>query len=381
MNHTKSLTCAVLIASLTGACSSKPSTMTGAAGTNGAAGTSAAGTSGAGTSGAGTSGAAGTGTAGTTGAAGAGTGPTALVTAPGCGSINLVVAGSVLYWTEKAKGTVNSMPTAGGATASVATAQMMPGPIAVDATTVYWANDGDKSIMKKPLSGGAAAAVIPATADVVNALLVDNGTLYIGRGLDALKIPTAGGTVTQLSHSPMGDLGRPGAFALDATHLYQTELDHVAISRELLNGMQMGFLEGGTMTQALAPDRIAVSQGSLVTDAIAISGANVIWANGTSIEAHGTDANEHVQAFAIATSAGYNPITGFVISGNTLYLGESSDNNVEKIALSLVPVADGGATPTAAVIATKQMTPSQFAADATSLYWRTDDCKIMKLAK
>jgi hypothetical protein len=33
------------------------------------------------------------------------------------------------------------------------------------------------------------------------------------------------------------------------------------------------------------------------------------------------------------------------------------------------------------VIAMNQMNPSQFAADAAAIYWRTADCKIMKLAK
>jgi len=65
--------------------------------------------------------------------------------------------------------------------------------------------------------------------------------------------------------SPTSDMGQPGAFALDATHLYQTELNHQAISRETLDGTQDGLLEDGATRVVLAPDRIAVSQGGLVT--------------------------------------------------------------------------------------------------------------------
>jgi hypothetical protein len=80
----------------------------------------------------------------------------------------------------------------------------------------------------------------------------------------------------------------------------------------------------------------------------------------------------------IANDAGFNPISGFVISGDKIYLGESSDNNVQVVPLT-VP-GDAGA-PNSTVIAMNQMNPSQFAADATNIYWRTADCKVMKLAK
>jgi hypothetical protein len=373
MTHTKLFTCcAALIAGLTGACSSStPATPTGASGT-GAAGTGAAGM-----------GAAGTGAAGT----GAG-GPVMLATAPGCTSINLAVAGGTLYFTDKAKGTVSSVPTAGGATAVVAMSQMAPGPIAADATAVIWANDGDKSIMKKPLPSGAAAAfmltgtaeITKANMEVVNTLLIDNGTLYVGRGRYAIKAPVAGGTATQLLYSPDGDEGLPGAFALSATHIYNTQLHHQSISRAKLDGTQMGMTEDG-MTLMYAPDRMAVSQGSLVLDAIAFAMDHAIWANGSNIVAHLGSAGEKVSHINVASSAAYSPITGFVLTNNTIYLGEGSgENNVEKVALA-IPTDPNAMVPEAKVVASGQKDPSQFVADATNIYWRTSDCNIMKMAK
>ena len=130
-------------------------------------------------------------------------------------------------------------------------------------------------------------------------------------------------------------MGYPGAFALDATHLYQTESAHDAVSRETLDGLQDGLLEDGT-AQTLAPDRLAVSQSSLVTDAIAISGQNVVWANGTNIEFHVKDKDEFEGGTlsVLANSAGFNALSGFVISDGKIYFGETGDNNVEVVPIS-----------------------------------------------
>jgi hypothetical protein len=293
-----------------------------------------------------------------------------LVSDPGCGSINLVVLGGTLYWTEKTKGTVNSISVTGGAPNVLATGQAMPGPLAVDQTAVYWGNAGDKTVMKRALPTGAASVFVAANDDVVNALLVDNGVLYVGRGYSAQKVATSGGTPTTLMTSPTSDLGLPGAFALDATHLYQTEISHQAISRETLDGTQNGLTGDGVTRVALAPDRLAVSVGELVTDAIAVQGGNVIWVDGGKIEYKGVDAGEHGSLAVLANDAGFNPNSGFVVSGNQIY------NNIET-----APLSFGAMAADATVIAAGQTNPAQFAADASNIYWRTDDCKIMKLAK
>ncbi len=315
--------------------------------------------------------------------------PTMLVSAPGAMDVQLVLAGGNVYWTEKAKGTVNSIPVAGGTTTVVATAQMSPGPLAVDGTSVFWAN-GDGVVMKK--AGAAAAAMFlaattnPTTDDqdsnTVNALLANAGTLYVGRFLEALKVPTAGGTPVVLSHSPSGDKGRPGAFVLDPTHLYQTEIDHRAITRETLDGLQNGLIDDHVTRVALAPDRIAVSQGALVSDAIELSGSNVIWADGNNIKTKKVTAVETDSFTIIGNSTEYNAISGFVLSGTTVYLGETSSNKIEKLKLFLD--LDMACTNEGTVIASDQVNAGQFAADDANIYWRTcgaTDCQIMKMAK
>jgi hypothetical protein len=344
------------------------------------------------------------GSGGTTGNAGAGGAagtvvlvtPTELVTAMGCGNIRLVLSGGKIYYTNKTAGTVSSVSVTGGMPTPIAMGQNKPNPIAVDGTNVYWGNDGDKTVMKQALMAGATAMpFVPASTDpdpmnlnFANALLVSGTTLYIGRGYDSYKIATSGGALTHLSHSPANDLGLPGAFATDGTHLYQAEISHNAISRETVDGMQNGLLEDGTTHQMLAPDRISVSRANLVTDAIAISGQFVVWANGPNIESHDKDKTQFDGATLniLANSAEFSSLSGFVISGNKIYMGESDSSEVEVVGLNLTP-GDAG-TPVADVIVKNQANPAEFAADDTNVYYttitKTDAtgvCKIMKIAK
>jgi hypothetical protein len=365
----------VLVAGLAGACGSKSTpSQTGAAGSGGAG-----------------SGGAGSGAAGT----GAGKTPTELVNVVGCGNLRLVLVGSTIYYTNKTAGTVSSVAVAGGAPKVIAMGQSKPNPIVADATNVYWGNDGDAIVYKQALSGGAAAPILPAPAaadpkNVANALLVSGPTLYVGRGVDTYKVPVAGGTPTQLSHSPDLDMGYPGAFALDAgeVHLYQTEMQHNAISRETTDGKQDGLLETGT-AQMLAPDRLAVSRAGLVTDAIAVSGQHVLWANLANIEAQDKDMPEAAGGTysVIATSDGFNALSGFVLSGNTIYFGETTANNVQSVPLNFNPDPNTGPQPST-VIATGLTNPAEFAADDANIYFTTitatdasGTCKILKLAK
>ncbi|HVU51131.1 MAG TPA: hypothetical protein VHL80_10620 [Polyangia bacterium] len=390
---------AFLLAGLGAACSSSKGNPTGTAGSS-AGGSTGGSTGAAGTGGAGGSTGGSTGTGGSGGGGAAGTvalaTPVELVSAQGCGNLRLALANGTIYYTNQLAGTVSSIAVAGGTPTVIAMNQLQPNPIAADATSVYWGNDGDASVMKAPVGGGAASVLFAlggsdggapdAGAGAItypNALLVSGTTLFVGRGLDTYKLPTAGGAAVQLSHSL--EIGYPGAFAFDGTHLYQTEISHNAITREVIDGTQKGAITDGTIHD-LAPDRIAVSRAALVTDAIQISGQNLVWANGTDIEFHDKDMSEtQMTVGRINSAAGFNPLTGFIISDGKIYLGESSDNNVEVTPLTFTPSTNA---PPPVVIAMQQPNPAEFAADATNIYYTTvtkndatGTCKIMKLAK
>lgn len=324
-------------------------------------------------------------------------GPVLLATATSCGEIKLVVSNGTLFWTESGTGMVKSVPTSGGRPTVIAANQMGPGAIAVDDTFVYWVY-GQTMIRRRPLAGGNETVFVdpPPLPNVsgtneenhINALLVARKTLFYGRFTYVYRIPTDGTTPQLIASSPMSDMGIAGAFALDPLHLYQVEMGHNAVTRELIDGTQDGLTETGAM-EPLAPDRIAVSRSELVTDAIAIDDDYVVWANATGIESKLVDTLEHQGTLSvIANSAGFNPISGFVISGSFIFLGESSMDAVE--VAPLVKGSDNVAPPLAQVIAPNQKDPGQFAADDQNVYWRTvqpnpstgtTNCRIMKLTK
>jgi hypothetical protein len=87
-----------------------------------------------------------------------------------------------VYWTDS-NGAVMSVPIAGGAARTVASAQTNPQFVAVDATRVYWVNVGTG------LSDG-----------------------------QVLSAPKGGGRAVTLA----GTLNSPGGFAIDATNAYWT---------------------------------------------------------------------------------------------------------------------------------------------------------------
>jgi hypothetical protein len=310
-------------------------------------------------------------------AVGGGPEPVQLATGSGCGDVRLVVSGGSVYWTEKGTGLVKSVPTAGGPTKVIAAGQASPGAIAASASSLFWV--AGNAIMKSPLAGGAATVFIKATAapemlggeNDVNALLADNGQLYFARFTLVSKVPVDGGSIVKIGRSPDEDMGKPAAFAIAGDHLYQTEREHNAVSREKIDGTQQGLLEKGGSAM-WAPDRIAVSQGDLLEDAIAVADAQVIWANGIAVKAKGVTALEHDNEVELTTSVGANAVTGFTISGDAIYFGEAVANTIQ-----MAPLAGGAAT----VIVKDQWEPRQLAADDTAIYWHTGDCKLMKLPK
>jgi hypothetical protein len=323
--------------------------------------------------------------------------PTTVAAMPACGTAHLALANATLYWTEHATGAVKSLATAspGASPTVVASAQAMPGPLAVDAANVYWANDGDMKIVKAALGGAAPAPLLTAPA-VVSGLVASAGTVYYGAGPSTYKIAPADTTPTTLATFTSCRSTRTGALALDVDHLYQTDYLLQYLSRERIDGMQMGndpcAADPTTAPKIDAPDTISHSQGELLEDALTVVGGQVVWADSSNINGKPSDSTTATGALTLATSACANAVTGFVVSGPSVYLAESGAAGPSGDALEIAPLDPGDAgTSTATVLAAAHGAASQLVADDAHVYWiattpsattgAADDCAIVSLAK
>ncbi|HVU49530.1 MAG TPA: hypothetical protein VHL80_02525 [Polyangia bacterium] len=339
--------------------------------------------------------------------------PVVLARVPGCGAARLALAGGLVYWTESATGVVRSLAVTspGGAPTTLAASQMNPGPIASDGTAVYWSNAGDKTIMAAPLGGsdggatdgggsdgggadGGAQPLLTAP-DVVDGLLASGGFVYYTAGPSTLRVPRSGGAPLTLASFAGCKMSLPYALALDTDYVYQTDQLSQYITRARNDGTQLvtnPCADAGA-AQIAAPETVSHSQGELYLDAIYRAGDEVIWADHTNVYAKVPGA---ISGREVATSAGANKVTGFVVTGASVYLGEGADQqpgpSSDTIQVAPLGTPDGGDDiPEGRIVAVGQHAAGSFAADATHVYWTThtpsatagapDDCAIVSLAK
>jgi hypothetical protein len=304
--------------------------------------------------------------------------PVQVAALPGCGAAQLALSAANIFWTERATGVVRSLPLSspGAIPTTVATGQMSPGAIATDDTAIFWANEGDHTIMRAPFVGAGPAPLLTAPA-AVTALLVNDGTLYYGAGPGSYEVATVGGAPATLMTFPTCRTSRPGALAIDVDHLYQTDFNQQLLTRGKLDGTQMVndpcAVDPTTAPKIAAPETITHTQGELLIGAVAVSSGQVIWADGPSLDAKPvTGGTQNTQT--LAQSAGGFPITGFVVSGSSLYFGETSDPPTDLAAdtIEVIPLALGDAgAPNPTIVAQGQRGASQFVANDSNIYWVT----------
>jgi hypothetical protein len=269
--------------------------------------------------------------------------PVTLATAPSDKACAIAVSATHVYWAVG--GDIMSVPIGGGTPVVVTSG--VGCALAVDATNLYWT--GDSTIMKAPLGGGS-PVTLASGQSLPSYLAVTDGTVYwINYGTapnytngTAMKVPAAGGTVTQIAAS---GISQPESMAASALNVYWTNYNSGAL-------MQVP-VGGGAPTEAASGN---------VPYGIATDTANVYWSDfysGLIVElplAGGT-------AVTLASDAG---------DASSLAVDATSVYWVTSDALGKVHIG-GGATTVLANAGFGGLSLTQgVAVDATSVYWIAD---------
>jgi hypothetical protein len=337
--------------------------------------------------------------------------PSALVAAAtGCKSIHLVYDGGKIYWTDEGHGTVKSIATTAGATAtSLATGEMGPAMLLVNNGTVYWIDNGNGSIRSVAAGGGTATTLVamppaqgttpPCDTGCMSAYVDENkgihgltfspdgNTLFFSAGTDVFKVAKTGGAVTNVGYSEGPRHGIPGALAVDAKYAYYPT--GVNGNVEILPITMACDVAEATSTEPTCPLRQARSQTPLVLDTIYLRGDKLYWGVGQAIRVGSIGAKLDAGLSGV-DGTDYSPainagnITGFALGTTNAYFGEfpAAQGNPEDGLIERAgnPPYTGANPPNAVVIARKQPNPTSFAVDGTNVFWTTSDCDIEMIA-
>jgi hypothetical protein len=339
--------------------------------------------------------------------------------AASCGPLRLAVAGTTLYWTDTLKGTVNSIPVAGGSPTVIASAQAAPTQLQVAGGNVFWLVSGEKKIMKAAVGAGTPTlvAAAPATDAQVGgfAVTADGLTVYFSSSkADATthprgtisKVAAAGGAITVLAAQ---DHGVPAAVAVDGTTVAfpvdgNGDVNAISFASATLAQCGLPPADGGSEEVDIDCSRLGRSQGELFTDAVFAFGGAAYWLDGASLKT-GLITNNTSGTYDVITAAlNGSPFTAFTMDGTTTsYLAEGGGRNcttwkdpsnttclaygpaepasIQKASL----VKDATAVPLARFVdandATVPAGATSLAVDGSSVYFATTNCAILRAAK
>ena len=331
--------------------------------------------------------------------------------------MSLAVANGVVYFTNSAGGKVSSVPVAGGTVTDIATAQKAPYAVAVDAAgVVYWSNTSDatgadNTLMMKTAAGMPAlitavdqtTAATGKTNKVIRFALDGKGSIYYGARDVLYKVAAAAAStpmkIGTFDGSPTAIIVSPPAPAA-ATRIFATLGIDNAVQWRSPDPATSGCMDpvsrplpvmGETPAQAMmringSGCAFSESIGGLLVDSMTLSGTVVVFADGPNIYTADTTVPATMQAMRslITVTDDFDPISGFTSTATTVYFGESSQGIVEKAPLPTKYPATSATPVILANDVAKQISPSSFVTDATSVYWRTgssatDACEIYKL--
>jgi hypothetical protein len=238
------------------------------------------------------------------------------------------------------------------------------GPVAVTATDVYWTSLGGNTVSKVPICGGAVTTLavniqgnVPFSVSAFqDTLAVDatdvywsaptasmNANGWIGGPNVVLKVPVAGGTPSTLASNA-------GGVALDSANVYWAEID----------GIVKEPLAGGT------PAPVAPNGGGPFT----IDATNVYWLQGGAFNAFAV-----IKAplsggapVTLASGANVNGAASLAVDATSVYWTNRGGSSPGAGSVVKVPIAGG--TPTTLVSGLDY--PLDVAVDASNVYFTTE---------
>jgi hypothetical protein len=282
--------------------------------------------------------------------------------------VRLALAGTWLFWTNKAARTVSKINTITHLVMSLAENQ--DAPISIIANDGYYSSAfyvaGERHL--RTTAAGSALGIPVTASSAIGGLALQptqEPTIYFSAGLGLYRAGMVGAVELGAEET-----GVPMALALDAGRVaFVTKEGNVDV---FVENSPDGQLPRCATNLASATNhactRVAANQTRLLLDEVYFVGAQVYWASGASIyRALALPASGPLSP--IATTAHGGDVTSFFLSGTTLYLAE--DGYIERVEI--------GASVTATPIVSGQPHPTSVRADGNNVYWSRPDCAIVQV--
>jgi len=135
---------------------------------------------------------------------------------------------NMIFWTDRAQGSVNSLNLSSNEKVSLAVLQEWPMGIAVDETHVYWTTMDTDSVRRVPTTGGEIQELASEQADPFRLTLDEFFVYWTNRqNGQVLRIAKEGGVPSIVAQG----LGKPGFITSTATYLYWTNSEDGTVTR------------------------------------------------------------------------------------------------------------------------------------------------------
>jgi hypothetical protein len=298
---------------------------------------------------------------------------------PGCGDLQLAVENGTIYWTDSARGTVKSQPTAGGSPTTLASNEAFPGLIRVSGSNLFWVTGTTpETIRKMSLPGNSPTDLVTAPPTIHFVVSDDGQSLYYVDGAVGVGANTVGAGVNRV---PIA--GGPPAMVASG---YATQL--------AIHGSTLAYGNGGELYIVTLADGVVATCGSLpshIAGTIPVGGVNCLaylWSHqlisfGRGLVFDGGDLYfsawpyfPDVWPTGVSTSGlhivGGQSLKWFIGGPNAIYFVDDQ---------SLIQRVEYAAANGASTVVARGQSPLSMAADATNLYWSTADCAINMMAQ